>query len=75
MNKVIRKHYPASKLPKDLRGNIPSSAYVEVVVEEEPAERPSMETLRSLVADLPRSAVSEADAVARIRELRNEWDE
>jgi hypothetical protein len=75
MNKIIRKHYPASKLTKDLRGNISPDAHVAVVIEEEPEEQVSMEVLRSKISNLPHSTATIRDAVSRIRELRNEWDD
>lgn len=76
MNKIIRKHYPASKLPHELRGDIPENSFVEVIVEEEPRGSNSpMDSLRALLKGLPKQKVSEADAVKRIRDLRNEWDD
>lgn len=76
MNRVVREHYPASKLPDDLREGIDPGMMVTVTVQEE-AARPS----RELLVDLVRRAASEArgvsaeEAVRRVRELRDEWDD
>jgi hypothetical protein len=35
MNKTVREHFPASKLPDELRGDVDPSATVTVTVEEE----------------------------------------
>jgi len=34
MEMIVTRHYPASKLPSDLREGIPTSALVTVIVEE-----------------------------------------
>ncbi len=95
MNKVVLEHYPASRLPDDIRGDLPKEALVRVVVE---AEEKSSTDSRSPFASLsPKSAQSAnlkallrdrrshpdryagnattEEIVARIRELRNEWDD
>ena len=76
MNKIIRKHYPASRLPAELRGNISSEATVEVIIEEEAAPAPSRDELIRLTHEARAHAkpISEEEAVARIRKLRDEWD-
>jgi hypothetical protein len=35
MNKIVREHYPASQLPKDLRPSDDPNARVTVIIEEE----------------------------------------
>jgi len=75
MNRIIKKHYPASKLPADLRGDIPLGAVVDIVIEEE-AERPTLKQLRQqLRMRLSSIKTSPEKAVDRIRKLRDEWDE
>ena len=76
MNKVVLEHYPASRLPKDLRGSIATNASVRVTVEEEPVSLDRGELLK-LLDDARRGAkgVSTDDAVRRIRELRDEWED
>jgi hypothetical protein len=78
MNKVVREHYPASKLPHDLRGSIASGASVTItVVEERSAKRVPMPELvrRTREIQAARSGTSIEEAVARIRALRDEWDD
>ncbi|MDX8526061.1 hypothetical protein RFM68_16285 [Mesorhizobium sp. MSK_1335] len=77
MNKVILEHYPASKLPNELREGIALSASVTVTVEEE-AKRPLdrkqlLELMRNAQANAPGTSLEEA--VARVRALRDEWED
>lgn len=77
MNKVILEHYPASKLPDELREGIALGASVKVTVEEE-VKRPLgrkqlLELMRSAQANAPGTSLEEA--VARVRALRDEWEE
>ena len=78
MNKIVLEHYPASKLPVELRGNIAPEASVKVIVEEE-SQRPPMtreELLKSLAdARAGGTDVTIEEAVARVRQLRDEWDD
>lgn len=85
MNRIVREHYPVANLPEDLREGLDAGAMVRVVVEVAPARfddilsnkplKPEdiMEIRRRLFAD-GRPSVSAEEAVARIRELRDEWD-
>lgn len=79
MNKIVLEHYPASKLPDEVRGSIPRDALVDVTVEEVPAVTPAitMEELLRRTEEYQRTApgVTIEEAVARIRELRDEWDD
>jgi hypothetical protein len=77
MNKTVHEHYPASKLPDELREGIDPSRHVTVTVVEE-EQRPSREKLMQLLKEArQRSAedVSTEEAVRRIRDLRDEWDD
>ncbi|SIR07092.1 hypothetical protein SAMN05880590_111116 [Rhizobium sp. RU35A] len=82
MNKIVREHYPVENLPEDLREGLQPGATVRVVVEVDDAgiERQPMsfeESMR-LINDYRRDhpeRVSVDDAVRRIRDLRDEWDE
>jgi hypothetical protein len=89
MNKIVRDHYPVANLPSDLRGNFSPTGTVRVVIEvEDQATRPSFSapetrpTTGKDVAEaikryraLGRPSVTAEEAVARIRELRDEWDD
>jgi hypothetical protein len=77
MNRIIHEHYPASKLPDDLREGINPSGHVTVTVVEED-QRPSREKLVELLEQARARArtagdVSTEEAVRRIRDLRDEW--
>ncbi len=79
MNRIVLEHYPASKLPEDMRGDIDASALVkvEVEVEEVPKKRMTLEELTSMIdkARKGKPDVTSEEAVARVRELRDEWDD
>ncbi len=74
MNRIIREHYPASRLPDDLRGNLdPASTVTVTVVEDEKPEKVmSLEEIFSLKGFRRRSA-EEIDA--DLRQMRDEWDD
>ncbi len=78
MNRVVKEHYPVAALPEDLRATIPAATHVTVTIEEE-RPRKSLEELLSEMADYrSRHAgeeISEAEAVARVRALRDEWED
>jgi hypothetical protein len=75
MNRIIREHYPASKLPEDLRAGVDPSATVTVtIVEEEkrPEKVMSLEEIWALRAPPFRTAQEIDDD---LRRDRDEWDE
>lgn len=90
MNKIVREHYPVANLPEDLREGLDVDAKVRVVVEVDMPSSPSepnfsaghekpltIEETQILIARIraqDRPSVSAEEAVARIRELRDEWD-
>lgn len=77
MNKIVREHYPASKLPDDLRTGLPGSATVRVTIEAESTKltvQEMLEQLKQVRQKLPHK-VSIEEAVQRIRTLRDEWDD
>ena len=78
MNKIVHEHLRASDLPEKLRGSIAASATVTVTIQEEAgSSRPSRDYLKKLLDDARRDApgISNEEAVARIRKLRDEWDD
>ena len=77
MNKIVREHYPVSNLPDDLRGGLPIDASVTITVEEErkPADREELLRLLTKVRKNLKHHVTVEEAVARVRELRDEWDD
>lgn len=89
MNRIVRENYPVEKLPEDLRAGFPQGGTVTVTLDE--AHKPTLEELRALALDTlehpramtlrqlremagPRNVTAD-EAVARIRALRDEWDE
>jgi hypothetical protein len=79
MNRIIREHYPASRLPDELRDGIDPSGHVTVTVieEEQPPSRERLVQLLEQARQRSRSVgdVSTDEAVRRIRDLRDEWDD
>ena len=73
MNKIIHEHYPASKLPDELREGIDPNRHVTVTVVEE-EQRPSREKLVHLLEEARQRSVEDVsteEAVRRIRDLRD----
>ena len=78
MNKIVRDHYPVSRLPQDLQAEIGKAKYVRVVIEQEESRpTPSREDLLRLLEDARGSArgITTEEAVSRVRALRDEWDD
>ncbi|MGZ8401552.1 MAG: hypothetical protein ACXWVI_09670 [Methyloceanibacter sp.] len=79
MNKIVKEHYPASKLPVELREGIEASALVTVIIQEEGERRKPLtrEQLRELIEQSQQESKGGTieDAVARVRALRDEWDD
>ena len=77
MGKIVLEHYPAEQLPEELRGGLPANSVVCITIEEEHrAPAPASELVRKLKeAKRDRPSVSIEEAVARIRTLRDEWDD
>ena len=77
MNKIVLEHYPASKLPDELRAGIAGDAAVTVTVEVE-SGRPTLswDEMLELVNKVQAKGYNTSleEAVARVRELRDEWD-
>jgi hypothetical protein len=74
MNKIVRAHYPASKLPEDLRPTDDPNASVTITIEEEnrPEKVMTLEEIFSLSGFRRRSA---AEIDSDIRQMRGEWDD
>jgi hypothetical protein len=74
MNKIVREHYPASKLPEDLRPSNDATVRVTVTVEEERRAEKIM-TLEEIFSLSGFRRRSKAEIDADIRRMRDEWDE
>jgi hypothetical protein len=88
MNKIVREHYPVEKLPEDLREGLEGSPTVRIILETqgsskaESAMSPSKPFTLEETLDAVRNfrardvqGVTMEEAVARIRALRDEWDD
>tara|TARA_R110002020_G_C15967984_1_gene747240 strand:+ start:399 stop:659 length:261 start_codon:yes stop_codon:yes gene_type:complete len=86
MNKIVREHYPVENLPEDLRALVPGAVSVTIEVTEELGDdtpppplsaQEAVAVMREMQqhnARLGKSVTAE-EAVRRIRELRDEWDD
>ena len=81
MNRIVRDYYPAERLPDDLQKLIDPSRPIRIVIEQDDDQkvRKSPEELLAMLdayrATIKGKGISTEDAVARIRELRDEWDD
>lgn len=75
MNRIIREHYPASRLPDDLREGVDPHATVTVTVVQEESAPERVMTLEEIFA-LRRPPFRTAEEIdADIRRQRDEWDD
>lgn len=83
MNKIVREHYPVENLPADLRQGLGEGATVRVVIEVDGApsdddRRRSVKQTLEQLEKIRQGRVHDTDvaeAVSRIRALRDEWDD
>jgi hypothetical protein len=74
MNKIVREHYPAAKLPKDLRPNDDPKARVTVTIEEEVRPNRVM-TLEEIFSQKGFRRRTKEEIDTEIRRQRDEWDD
>jgi hypothetical protein len=67
MNRIVREHYPASRLPDDLRGDVDRSSMVTVIVAEEEQRLEKVMSLEEIFSleGFRRRSVEEIDADIR----------
>jgi hypothetical protein len=74
MNKIVREHYPASKLPEELREGVDPDANVTVTVTIEGLKQPKhVMSLEEIFATRSPPYRSAENIVGSIRRLRDEW--
>jgi hypothetical protein len=75
MNRIIREHYPASKLPEDLRAGVDPSSTVTVTIVEEEKRPEKVLTLEEIFA-LRRPPFRTAEEIDEdLRRQRDQWDD
>lgn len=79
MNRIVREHYPADRLPSDLREGLGAEPFVKVTIEQRTDDqssepRPTFGELFALLEKARKESPIGDDPVARIRALRDEWD-
>ena len=75
MNRIVREHYPASKLPEDLRAGADPSSTVTVTIVEEEKRPEKVMTLEEIFA-LRRPPFRTAEEIDEdLRRQRDEWDD
>ncbi len=75
MNKIVKEHYPASKLPVDLREGMDPSGHVTVTVVEEERPPEHVMTIEEIIAARRPPYLSAAEIDKIIDELRGDRDE
>ena len=74
MNRIVKRHYPAAKLPADLREGLDPGAEVEVVVTVEEAMTVPYPTLEELFREARNSPRTRAEIDAELERQRDAWD-
>lgn len=74
MNKVVREHYPAAKLPPELREGLDPGASVTITIEQESAPSNVM-TLEEMFALRRDVFASQNEVDQYVRDARNDWGE
>jgi len=75
MNRIVKEHYPVSKLPPELREGFDSDQVVTVTVSVEEAPPKNVPTLEELFALRQPPFRSDEDIDDELRRQRDEWDD
>jgi hypothetical protein len=75
MNKIVKEHYPASKLPVELREGIDPGGHVTVTVVEEEKPPKHVMTLEEIIAARRPPYLTAEEIDEEIRRQRDAWDE
>jgi hypothetical protein len=73
MNRIVREHYPASRLPEDLREGIDPAREVTVTVSVEDAPPERVMSLDEIFASGSPRYASIEEVTEHVRSLREEW--
>jgi hypothetical protein len=75
MNRIVREHYPAAKLPDDLRDEIGAEKRVTITIEIESAGSDARNDWYSKYQHIRRTNFHSLEEVNdHVRSLRDEWD-
>jgi hypothetical protein len=74
MNRIVREHYPASRLPEDLREGIDPAREVTVTVSVDESRPERVMSLDEIFANGKPRYESLAEINEHVRSLREEWD-
>jgi hypothetical protein len=72
--KIVTEHYPAERLPEELRKGLEEGQLVRVTVEPEPGSPATRRPLSSYIGAAKGLYSSPEDVLQSIRELRDEWE-
>jgi hypothetical protein len=75
MNRIVLEHYPASKLPDDLRAGVDPSSTVTVTIVEEKKRPEKIMTLDEIFSLRGFRRRSAAEIDDDLRRQRDEWDD
>jgi hypothetical protein len=75
MNRIVKEHYPASKLPEDLRAGVDPSATVTVTIVQEEKRPEKVMTLEEIFAARRPPFRTSDEIDADLRRQRDEWDD
>jgi hypothetical protein len=75
MNKIVKEHYPASKLPADLREGMGRETLVTVIVSEEEKPPEHVLTLEEIIAARRPPYLTTKEVDKMIEELREDRDD
>jgi hypothetical protein len=75
MNRIIREHYPASKLPEDLRDGVDPSSTVTVTIVEEEKRPEKVMSLEEIWAQRTPPFRTAQEIDDDLRRQRDEWDD
>jgi hypothetical protein len=75
MNKIVKEHFPVSKLPVELRHGIDPAGHVTVIVLEEEKAPTRVMTLEEIFAARRPPYLTAAEIDEEIRRERDEWND
>jgi hypothetical protein len=75
MNRIVKEHYPASRLPEDLREGVDPAAVVTVTIVEEEGRSQRVATLDEIFAARQPPFRTPEEIDAELRRQRDEWDD